>query len=110
MIIAAQYRKAAMGLVSLVAVRLLLGPKLSVYRLEEILICWLVFSLAFISLGLAIVVGVVVFYAGEGVIHWVGTAPRVISTGALRPSEIYSGIIPAEDRREPAKEFSTPDV
>ena len=88
---ATHYRKAATGLISFVAIGLLSGRNLSFYRLEEILICWLVFSLAFVSLGLAILAGMLVFCAAECVIHWVSTAPRVILTVALRLSEIYSG-------------------
>ena len=100
MIDATQYRKAAIGLISFVAIGLLLGRNLSFYRLEEILICWLVFSLAFVSLALVILVGLFVSYAGECVIHWASTAPRLISTVALRTSEIYSGVVPAEDQSE----------
>jgi|SRR6516162_8377270 hypothetical protein len=91
MISATPYRKVAVGLICFVAAGFLLGRNLSFYRLEEILICWLVFSVAFVALGLAILAGMLVFCAGECVIHWVSTAPRVISTVALRLSEIYSG-------------------
>ena len=96
---ATHYRKAATGLISFLAVGLLLGRNLSFYRLEEILICWLFLSLAFVSLALVISAGILVFYAGECVIHWVSTAPRV-RTVALRSSEIYPGIVPAEDRSD----------
>ena len=108
MIDATQYRKAATGSISFVAVGLLLGRNLSFYRLEEILICWLFLSLAFVSLALVILAGIFVFCAGEYVMHFVSTAPRVISTVVARPSEIYPGIIPAEDRSKPVKEFSNP--
>jgi hypothetical protein len=107
MIDATQYRKAATGLISFVAVGLLLGRNVCFYRLEEILICWLFFSLAFASLALVISAGIFVFYASEYVVHFVRTALRVISTLELRPSEIYAGTIPAEDRSEPAKELLT---
>ena len=100
MIDATQYRKAAAGLISFVAVGLFLGRNLSFYRLEGILICWLVFSLAFVSLALVILAGIFVFYASEWVMHFVSTAPRVISAVALRASEIYSGVVPAEDQSE----------
>ena len=110
MLDANHYRKAATGLKSLVVVGLLLGRNLSFYRLEEILICWLVFSVAFVSLALVVLAGIFVFCAGEYVMHFVRTAPRVISTVVLRPSEIYSGIIPEEDPSEPAKEFPNPDA
>jgi hypothetical protein len=106
MINGTHYRKAAAGSISFVAVGLLLGRNLSFYRLEEILICWLFFSLACVSLALVILVGIFIFYASEYVVHFVSMAPRVISTGELRPSEIYPGIIPTEDRGEPTL---TPD-
>ena len=83
---------------------------MSMYQFEEFLICWLFFSVAFVSLTVLILAGILVYYAGEWVIHWVTTAPRVISTVALRPSEIYSGIISAEDPSEPAKEFLNADA
>ena len=107
---ATHYRKAATGLISFVAIGLLSGRNLSFYRLEEILICWLVFILVFISLTFVILVGALVSYAGEWIIHRVTTAPRAISTVALLPSEIYSGIISAQDPSEPAKEFPNPDA
>ena len=78
------------------------------YQFEEILICWLFFSVAFVSLALVILAGVLVSYAGEWVIHWMTTAPRMTSTVALRPPEIYSVMISAEDPSEPAKEFPNP--
>ena len=92
MIEATHYRKPVKGLISFAGFWLLLGRNMSMYQFEEILICWLFFSVAFVSLALVILAGVLVSYAGEWVIHWVTTAPRVISTVVLRPSEIYSRI------------------
>ena len=109
MIEATHYKKPVTGLISFATVGLLLGRNLSMYQFEAILICRLFFSAAFVSLALVILAGVLVSYAGEWIIHWVTTAPRVISTVALRPSEIYSGIISAEDP-EPAKVFPNPDA
>ena len=100
MINATRYRKTTTGLISFAAVALILGRNLSLYKLEEILICWLFFSAAFVSLALVILAGILVSYAGECVIHWASTAPRLISTVALRTSEIYSGVVPAEDQSE----------
>jgi hypothetical protein len=93
---ATRYRKTTTGLISLAAIALILGRSLYLYKLEEILICWLFFSAAFVSLALVILAGLFVFYVGECIIHWASTSPRVISAVALRPSETYSGIIPAE--------------
>ena len=100
MINATRYRKTTTGLISFAAVALILGRNLSLYKLEEILICWPAFSAAFVLLALVILAGSLVFYAGERVIHWASTAPRVISAVALRPAEICSEMIPAEDRSE----------
>jgi len=50
------------------------------------------FSLAFVSLVLAILAGVVVFYAAECVLSWVNTT-GAISTIVLRTFDIYSGIV-----------------
>ena len=100
MINATRYRKTTTGLISFAAVALILGRDLSLYKLEEILICWLVFGAAFVSLSLVILAGSLVFYAGERVIHWASAAPRVVQAVALRPSEICKGMIPAEDRSE----------
>ena len=97
---ATRYRKTTTGLISFAAVALILGRNLSLFKLEEILICWLFFSAAFVSLALIILLGLFVFCAGECVIHWASAAARVISAVALRPSETYSGMIPAEDRSE----------
>src|SRR6516164_1225232 len=72
---ATQHRKAATRLISFAAVGLLLEGNLSLYQLEAILICWLVFSLAFVSLALLILAVIFVFYAGECVIHWASTGP-----------------------------------
>ena len=106
MIDATQYRKAATGSISFVAVGLLLGRNLSFYRLEEILICWLFFSLVCVSLALVLLVGIFILYASEYAVHFVSTALRVISTVELRPSETYPRTISAEDRGEPTL---TPD-
>jgi len=97
---ATHHRKAATGLISLVAIGLLLESNLSLYQLEDILISWLFFNLAFVLLTLLILAVILVAYAGEYVVHWASTAPRVISTVALRLSESYSRIIPAENRSE----------
>jgi len=89
MINATQHGKAATRFISFAAVGLLLGRNLSLYQLEEILICWLVFSLAFVSLAL-LILAVIFVFTQECVIHWASTAPRLISTVTLRPSEIWS--------------------
>jgi hypothetical protein len=57
MINATHYRKASTVSISFVAVGLALGRTLSFYQLGEILICRLVFSVAFGSLALVILAG-----------------------------------------------------
>jgi len=110
MINATRYRKAATGSISLVVVGLLLERNLSFYRLEEILISWMLFSLALVSLALVILAGIFVFCAGQCLRHWASMAARDIAAVALRPSERYSGMVPTEGRTEPAKEFSNADA
>jgi hypothetical protein len=63
MINATQHRKVATRFISFAAVGLLLEGNLSLYQLEEILICWLVFSLAFVSLAILILAVIFVFCA-----------------------------------------------
>jgi hypothetical protein len=82
----------------LVAAAAVLGRNPSWYQIEEILTCWLVFSLAFVSLALAGFAVILVFGAGKYVIQWTRTAARVISAVALHSSEIHPGMIPAENR------------
>ena len=100
MIDATQYNMAATGPICFVAVGLLLGGNLSLYQFEEFLICWLLFSGAFVSLALLIFAGILVLYTGKCVAHWANTASRLIPTVALRASEAYPGIGPAENRSE----------
>ena len=69
MINATRYRKTTTGLISFVTVGLLLGGSLSSYQLEEFLICWLFFSVTFVSLALLILAGILVSFAGECVIQ-----------------------------------------
>lgn len=61
MINATHYRKVATGSISFVAVGSLIGLNLPFYRLEDILISWMLFSLAFVSLALVILAGMFVF-------------------------------------------------
>ena len=98
MITATHHREATTGLISFVAAAVLLGHNLSLYQIEENLICWLFFSLAFVSLALVGLTVILVFGAGKYVIQWSKTAARVIAAVALHPSEIHSGMIPAENR------------
>lgn len=98
---APHYGRAAPGLISFLGVGLLLGRNVSLYHLEEILICWLFFSLAFVSLALIVLAGFLVFCAGECVIHWVTMIPGYRHFRfSLRACELYSGIVGTEDQQE----------
>jgi hypothetical protein len=87
---------------------LLLGLSLNSYRVRELLVCWLFFSLLFVSLALVILGGVLACYAGKYVIHWASTAARVtpvvdLGSGELhlkRPQSLESSniMLPAETR------------
>jgi hypothetical protein len=56
---------------------LLLGFSLYSYRVQELLVCWLFFSLLFVSLALVILGGMLACYAGKYVIRRVTTAARL---------------------------------
>ena len=62
---------------------LLLGFSLYSYRIQELLVCWLFFSLLFVSLALVILGSVLACYAGKYVIRRVTTAARLRPVVAL---------------------------
>jgi hypothetical protein len=68
---------------------LLLALSLYSYHAQELLVCWLFFSLAFASLVLVILGAVVVWYAGNHVIHWASMATRATPTVVLGPAELH---------------------
>jgi hypothetical protein len=66
------------------------------YHVRELLVCWLFFSLLFVSLALLILGGVLACYAGKYAAHWTRTAARAtpalaLSSGELRLKTISSG-------------------
>lgn len=67
----------------------LLGLSLYSYHVRELLVCWLFFSLLFVSLALVILAGVLAFYAGKYVFHWANTAAQVTSVVALGSGELH---------------------
>jgi hypothetical protein len=73
---------------------LLLGLSLYSYRVRELLVCWLFFSLLFVSLALVILGGVLACYAGNYAIHWVSTAVGVTPVVALGAGELHLKTIP----------------
>ena len=60
-----------------------LGLSLHFYRVRELLICWLFFSLALVSLGSVIAGGMLAWYVGERAFHWARAfaqaAPGILS-------------------------------
>lgn len=68
---------------------LLLGLSLYSYHVQEVLVCWLFFSLAFASLALLILGGVVVLSAGNYIIHWTSKAVRATPRAVLGPANLH---------------------
>jgi hypothetical protein len=65
---------------------LLLGLSLYSYHVRELLVCWLFFSLVFVSLALVILGGVIACYAGKYAAHWVRTTASltpVLASGSV---------------------------
>ena len=68
---------------------LLLGLSLYSYHVRELVVCWLLFSLVFVSLALVVLGGVLACYGGEYVIQWASTAARVTPATALASGELH---------------------
>jgi putative Mn2+ efflux pump MntP len=83
----ARYSKLVMSLLASTAVGLVVGLNLSSYRLQELLVCWLCFSIGFVSLALAILGIVLACYAGKYLIHCATAALRVIARAAQSPAK-----------------------
>jgi uncharacterized protein YacL len=79
---AARYSKLVLSLLAFAAVGLVLGLTLSSYHLEELLVCWLCFSIGFVSLAFAILAVVLGYYVGKYLIHCASAAVRVIARAA----------------------------
>ena len=94
MVIATHHAKAAICLVSCLAGGSLLGLSLLSYHLRELLVCWLFFSLVFVSLALLILTGVLVCCAGGHAIAWACRAARVIWNVVLGAPEIPLKLVP----------------
>jgi uncharacterized protein YacL len=76
---AAWYCKLIIRVLASAAVGLVVGLNLSFYHLAELLVCWLCFSIVFVSLALAILAVVLACYAGKYLTHCAATAARVIA-------------------------------
>jgi uncharacterized protein YacL len=90
---AARYSKLVISLLAFTAVGLVVGLNLSFYHLQELLVCWLCFSIGFVSLALAIFVVVLACYTGKYLTHCVSTAARMKSRVALGPANPHLKII-----------------
>jgi hypothetical protein len=89
------YTKTAKSLMSILAVGLLVGLSLHSYRIQEVVVCWLFFSMAFVSLAIVILTGVLACGACESVIHWASTATRRVAPKVeLAFPELHLKIIP----------------
>jgi hypothetical protein len=73
---------------------LFLGFSLYSYRVRELLVCWLFFSLLFVLLALLILGGVLACYAGECIAVWVRTTAPVSPVLALGSAELHLKAIP----------------
>ena len=82
----ARYSKFVIFLLAFTAAGLVVGLNLSPYHVQELLVCWLCFTIAFVSLALTILVVVLACYAGKYLTHCVSTAARVTSRVALGPA------------------------
>jgi hypothetical protein len=84
---AARYSKLVIPLLAFTTVGLVAGLNLSSYHLQELLVCWLCFSIAFVSLALAILAFALACYAGKYLIHCASAAVRVIARAAQNPAK-----------------------
>ena len=84
---AGRYLKLVISLLTFTAVGLLLVLNLTSYHLQELLVCWLCFSIGFVSLALAILVVVLTCYAGKYLILCASTAVRMIARAGHSPAK-----------------------
>jgi hypothetical protein len=84
---AARYSKLVVSLLAFTAVGLVVGLNLSSYHLQELLVCWLCFSIGLVSLALAILAVVLACYAGKYLIHCASAAVREIAKAAQSPAK-----------------------
>jgi hypothetical protein len=84
---AAWYCKLIICVLAFAAVGLVVGLNLSPYHFQELLVCWLCFSIGFVSLALAILVVVLGCYAGKYLIHCVSVVVRVIARMPQNPAK-----------------------
>jgi uncharacterized membrane protein AbrB (regulator of aidB expression) len=84
---AARYSELVLSLLAFVAVGLVVGLNLSSYHLQELLVCWLCFSIGFVSLAFAILAVVLAYYTGKYLIQCTSAAVRAIARAAQRSAK-----------------------
>jgi len=76
---AARYSKLVIFLLAFAAVGLVVELNLSSYHFQELLVCWLCFSVGFVLLALAIFAVALACYAGKYLIQYASVAVRLIA-------------------------------
>jgi dipeptide/tripeptide permease len=76
----------------------LLGLSLYPYLTQEVVVCWLLFSLAFVSVAVVIFAGVLVYCACQWAIHWASSAAHEAPKVVLAPPELHLEIIPEAEK------------
>ena len=84
---AARCSKLVVSLLAFAAVGMVVGFNLSSYNLQELLVCWLCFSIGFVSLALALLAVALAWYAGKYLVHCASAAMRVIARAAQSPAK-----------------------
>ena len=79
--------KLGLSLLAFAAVGLVLKLNLSSYHLEELLICWLCFSIAFVLLALAVLMLVLACYAGKYFAQCASIVAQVIAGAVQSPAK-----------------------
>ena len=82
-----RYSELVISLLVFTAVGLVVGLNLSSYHLRELLVCWLCFSIGFVSLALAILAVVLACYVGKYLIHCARAVVRVIARAGHSPAK-----------------------
>jgi len=89
-----QPTRSAKSLTLFLAFGSLLGLSLCPYLTQELVVCWLFFSLGFVSMAVVILAGVLVCCACERAIHWASSAAHEAPKVVLGPPELHLKIIP----------------
>jgi hypothetical protein len=85
-------------ILSLLAFGSLLRLSLYPYGTQEVVVCWLLFSLAFVSVAVVILAGVLVYWACQWAIHWASSAAHEAPKVVLGSPELHLEIIPEAEK------------